>query len=418
MLLAKIGYLRRGGVAPVLSKTPESGEETTPSPSAPGSAKSRRSRTVPTMATGVAAAMAFSLAACGSGSDAGSASSAASGKGANVAAAKKAIEPYSGHAAAFPVTQPLSKPLPPGTKFAFLQCGTAACGLTAKLLKPAVKEIGGSLTTVSAGTTAQSMQAAVSSVLSLKPAAVVLSGIDPNVFGGGLKKLTKAGIKVVTISVARDTAPYGITFNYIGLQMTQTAGRAMADWVIANKGSKADVVFYGVPGIDFSSKQQQAFEQELRKNCPGCKVRAVHIDVATLGTTSARTVVTDLQSHPRTNVAVFASAEVAHGLPAAMKAAGLSVTTLGYAPQSGALQDIKDGGMTAGLAADFPISVWTAVDASARLIEGDKPTAAEQAGEVPIQLLEQKDITFDPSRGWSAYPDYQQRFAKLWHPAG
>jgi len=47
---------------------------------------------------------------------------------------------------------------------------------------------------------------------------------------------------------------------------------------------------------------------------------------------------------------VFASSEVAAGLPAAMKAAGLSTTTLGYAPQTGTLQDIKDGGMTAGLA--------------------------------------------------------------------
>jgi len=191
----------------------------------------------------------------------------------------------------------------------------------------------------------------------------------------------------------------------------------MADWVIANKGPQANVVFYGVPAIDFSAEQQQAFEQELQKNCPTCKVRAVQIDVTTLGTTSANTVVSDLESHPATNVAVFASAEIAEGLPAAMKAAGLSVTTLGYAPQAEILQDIKDGGITAGLAADFPISVWAALDAAARLVEGDQPTAPEQAGELPLQFLEQQDITFNPAEGWTAYPDYQQLFAKLWHPA-
>jgi ribose transport system substrate-binding protein len=417
VLLAKFGSLRRGSVAFVLSGRSVPAAEITPCRPAHRNVESRRGRRIlPTVAVGCAAALtAVSVAAC---STPAPASSAASGKGANVAAAKAAIAPYTGHSGAFPVTQPLRKPLPAGTKFAFLQCGTAACGLAAKLLAPAVKEVGGTLTAVSAGTTAQSMQAAVSSVLTLKPAVVVISGIDPDVFGGALKKLSGAGIKVVTISVARDTAPYGITFDYIGLHTTQTAGNLMADWVIANKGPAADVVFYGVPGIDFSSKQQQAFDEEMRKNCAACTVRAVQIDVATLGTTSASTVVTDLQSHPSTNVAVFASAEVAAGLPAAMKAAGLSVTTLGYAPQSGALQDIKDGGMTAGLAVDFPISVWTAVDASARLVEGDQPTAAEQAGEVPLQLLEQRDITFDPARGWSAYPDYQQRFAALWHPAG
>ena len=379
---------------------------------APGSSKRR--------IAAVAVALAVvSAAACSSGSSSGSSPSAAGTphNGVNVAAAEAAIAPYTGKPGAFPVTQPLSKPLPAGTKFAFMECGTSACGLVAKLLVPAVKEIGGSLITVSAGTTAASSQSAVASVLALKPAAVLITGLNPSIFGGGLKTLSAAGIKVVTISIAENTKPFGITFNYVGLQATLLAGKLMADWVIANKGSKANVVFYGVPAIDFSAEQQQAFEQELQKNCLACKVRAVQIDVTTLGTTSASTVVSDLESHPDTNVAVFASAEIAQGLPSAMKAAGLSVTTLGYAPQAEILQDIKDGGITAGLAADFPISVWAALDAAARLVEGDQPTALEQAGELPLQLLEQQDITFNPADGWTAYPDYQQRFAKLWHPA-
>jgi ribose transport system substrate-binding protein len=388
----------------------------------------RRSQTSRRAARGIAAACMLSVAvasvaACSSSSPAGSSSVSSSGAsgsaagGANVAAAKAAIAPYTGKPGAFPVTQPLSKPLPAGTKFAFMECATGACGLVAKLLVPAVKEIGGTLVTVNAGATAQSSQTAVASVLALKPAAVLITGLNPTIFGGGLKTLSAAGIKVVTISIAENTKPFGITFNYVGLQATLLAGKLMADWVIANKGPQANVVFYGVPAIDFSSKQQQAFEQELQKNCPACKVRAVQIDVTTLGTTSASTVVSDLEAHPDTNVAVFASAEVAQGLPAALKAAGLSVTTLGYAPQAEILQDIKDGGITAGLAADFPISVWAALDSAARLVEGDQPTALEQSGELPLQLLEKQDITFNPANGWTAYPDFQQLFAKLWHPA-
>ncbi len=56
-------------------------------------------------------------------------------------------------------------------------------------------------------------------------------------------------------------------------------------------------------------------------------------------------------------------------------------------------------------------------DVGARLVIGDQPTASEKAGESPEQFLQQKDITFDPTNGWTAYPDYAQRFAKLWHPA-
>jgi len=162
---------------------------------------------------------------------------------------------------------------------------------------------------------------------------------------------------------------------------------------------------------------QKAFEQEMQKNCPTCTERTASVGIATLGTTASRTVVTDLQSHPDTSTAVFATAGITSGLAAAMKAANLSATTLGYAPQAGNLQDIKDGKVTAGLAVDYSVSVWAAVDAAARLVLGDSPTPAEVAGEVPFQFLGQKDITFDPTNGWTGYPDYAQRFATLWHTA-
>jgi len=31
-----------------------------------------------------------------------------------------------------------------------------------------------------------------------------------------------------------------------------------------------------------------------------------------------------------------------------------------------------------------------------------------------MQFLTQKDITFDPTHGFSAYPEFIERFAKLW----
>ena len=363
---------------------------------------------------GAAAAAALALSGCGSSASTASTSS-GSASGANVAAAKAAIAPLTGHPSGFPVTTALSKPLPAGARFVFLQCSTTVCGLVAQELKPAVAAIGGSLTNVNAGATAATSQAAAASVLALKPNVVFLRGLEPSLFAGGLKALSAAGITVVSISISKDVKPYGITFNYIGQQFTDEEGKLLADWVIAREGDHADVIFYGVPAIDFSNPMQQAFEDEMKKNCPSCKVRTVPIDVTTLGTTSAQTVVTSLQSHPDVNTAVFASYEVADGLPAALKAADLTVTTLGYGPNPENLQDIKSGGLTAGLAVDFPVSVWAAVDSAARLLEGGQPTQSEIAGDVPSQFLTQSDITFDPARGWSAYPDYAQRFTQLWH---
>jgi len=373
----------------------------------------RRSGALASVGAIVVAAM---LAACSS--SGGSAAPGGSGASANNAsvntvAAQQAIAPLVGKPSAFPVDQPLGKKLPSGQTIAFLQCGTTVCGLFAQLLAPAVKAIGAGFSAVNSGTTAASSQAAVSSVLALKPAAVLVAGSDPAQFGGGLKQLSDAGIKVVSISVSKDTAPFGITANYIGATTAKTGGSLMADWAITKKGS-TNVVFYGVPAIDYSDTMQAAFKDEMAKNCPSCQVRTVPIDITTLGTTSPQTIVTDLQSHPDSAVAVFASSEMARGLPAALDAAGVKVTTVGYAPTPVNLQDIKDGKLTAGLAVDFPLSAWTAVDVAARLIIGEPLTTGEQAGEVPRQILEQKDITFDPSRGWTGYPDFPQRFAKLW----
>ena len=316
----------------------------------------------------------------------------------------------------FPVTQPLSKALPAGKSFAFLQCSTPFCALAGKGLQAAVTAIGGKFTAVNAGATAQAAQAAASSVLALKPDVVFVT-VDPSLYGDGLTKMPAAGVKVVSISITKNVKPYGVTFNYIGHDEISEDGRLLADWVIVNKGAKAQAVFYGLPTFDFSNPLQAAFKAELAKNCPSCGMRAVPIDVATIGTTAARTVVTDLQAHPSTNVAVFSSLQIAAGLPAAMQAADLSVTTVGRAPTPANLQDIKTGGLSAGLAIDAPVSVWTAVDSAARLLQGDQPTDTEGAGVLDKQFLEQKDITFDPTNGWVGYPDFVQRFTKLWNPA-
>jgi ribose transport system substrate-binding protein len=374
----------------------------------------------------VSAAAVMAAAACGSSSSSSSSatgsspdsSSSGSAQGANVAAATAALAPYIGHPSAFPVTEPLPEKLPAGKTFVFLQCGTPFCALAGMSLQAAVVAIGGKFTKLDAGTTASSAQAAASSALALKPDAVFMT-VDPSLFGDGLKKLSAAGVKVVSISIAKDATPYGVTFDYIGASEVDHDGKLLADWVIAHKGAKANAVFYGLPAFDFSNPMQQAFENEMKKDCPSCSVRTVPIDASTIGTTAPNTVVADLQAHPATNVAVFVSLQIAQGLPAAMHAAGLTgITTVGRGPTPGNLQDIKSGALTAGLAIDAPVSTWTAVDSAARLMEGAQPTASEQAGDLDEEFLGQQDITFNTTDGWIGYPDFTQRYATLWHTGG
>ncbi len=414
-MLAKIGDLRGGSGARSGSREPG------PASPRPNRRTAWRAAAACVSVVAVVSAAACSSAGSGSSSSSGSSpdsSSSGSAQGANVAAATAALAPYTGHPSAFPVTEPLPEKLPAGKKFVFLQCGTPFCALAGMSLQQAVVAIGGTFTKVDAGTTAATAQAAASSALALKPSVVFMT-VDPALFGGGLKQLSAAGIKVVSISIAKNAKPYGVTFNYIGSTEVDNDGKLLADWVVAHKGAKANAVFYGLPAFDFSNPLQQAFVSEMKKQCPSCTVRTVPIDAATIGTTAPGTVVADLQAHPATNVAVFVSLQIAQGLPAAMHAAGLSgILTVGRGPTPGNLQDIKTGGLTAGLAIDAPVSTWTAVDAAARLLEGAQPTASEQAGDLDEQFLGQKDITFNTTDGWIGYPNFTQRFTTLWHMGG
>ncbi|MEU3512785.1 substrate-binding domain-containing protein [Streptomyces longwoodensis] len=363
-----------------------------------------------TLAALVIGALALTVSACTS-SD-GSDSS--SGQGAHVPAATAALAPYTGHSSAFPLTEPLSRPVPAGKRFVYLQCSAQACAVAGKQLAKAVAALHGTFRTVNSGANPSSAQAAVSSVLSMKPDVVFAAGIEPSTYGDGLNRMARAGIKIVTFSIADATKPYGITFNYMGASFYKRAGRLLADWVLSTKGTKANVGFYGVPEVSFTSYLQDAFVQEMKKHCAGCAVHIGSVGVATLGSTAPQRVVTDLQAHPEINTVVLSTGNLAAGVPAAMGTAGLKLATITFTPQAVNLQDIKDGKITAGLAVDYAVSVWTAVDAAARLLQGGEPTPQEVEGNTPMQLLTQKDITFDPTLGWSGFPDYAKRFNALW----
>lgn len=369
------------------------------------------------------------LAACGSSSSSSTTSEASTANGtaaaetetsggeADLASAEAELAEYTGHPTAFPVDEPLSKPLEPGAKFVNLQCSTPICALLGEVAKGAVEAAGGSYTAINAGVTASSSQVAAESALAMHPDVVIISAVQPQTFGNTLKELSAAGTKVVSISVAGETKPYGITFNFGGTPSMEANGKLLADWaVVKQEGKPSEIAFYGVPELSLSPIVEKAFETRVAELCPECSVRSTPIDITTLGKTAPQTVVSDLQAHPDTDVAVFLSAEATEGLPSAMKAAGIELPIIGLGPEPGSLQEIKEGEITAGLAIDLPVSIWTAVDAGIRLTNGEPLTKLEEEGSSPEQLLEQKDITFDPAKGWTGYPNFPVLFAKLWHP--
>jgi ribose transport system substrate-binding protein len=333
-----------------------------------------------------------------------------------VSAAEKAIAPFVGQPSAFPVDEPL-KQIPTGKSVVDVECGTPYCALIGELLKEPTDALQMSLSLIKAGASASAVGAAFDSALAQNPDALITGGINIELFQNQLKELQAKEIPIASIGLVGNEE-YGLIPSVDSELEFERDGMLMANYVIAEYGPESNIVWYDVPELPFSAIEEAAFNETIAENCPGCSVRKAEIGVETIGNTAPGTVVSDLQANPDTDVAVFSIDEAQTGLPAALAAAGISIKTMGLAPTPTNLQYLKEGKETAALAQDTPVQAWTAVDEVARLTTGQKLTADEEKGLGDIQFLTKEDITFDTSKGWTGYPDFAQRFEKLWGVGG
>ena len=375
------------------------------------------------------------LAACGGDDDEGGGTSAGGGTetaadtSASKAKAEEAIAEFTGKPSPFPVTEPLEEK-PTGLSIAFMDCGTPICGLFRDLTGGAAKAMGADFASVKGGASGEAVNAGFNSILERKPDAVIAPAVDPRQWQGQLEDFKAADIPVAVTGIVNE-AEFGLdqapNSTALGKEHTERAGKLLADWVYAKYGEEANVQFSWVPELAFSAIERDAFTAEMKSLCPSCEVRDLKIGVATLGNRAPQTIVSDLQANPETNVLVASVSEQFNGLPPAMRTAGISAAKPGEALEAGSkvavvgtgatplnLQYLKDGQQTVDLAVDFPIVSWTLVDGAARGAVGQDP----KPGLPVIQFLTGEDIKGDPSKGWTGYPDFADRFMKLWQGGG
>ena len=354
------------------------------------------------------------LASCGNSGNSGSSSAGAANK-ADVATAKEMIAPYTGQPSKFPITQPLATK-PTGKRIAYLDCGTPICGLFYTVTKPAMEALGMSLTSIKAGLQADTVQAAVDTVVQDKYDGVFVPAIPPALWKRGLEQLQANKIPVVT-SGAIGLDPKAVPVQQAGTKDSTRGGQVLAAQVVAEHGSKSDVAVYYTPELDFTNVIKDSFIEEMGKLCAGCKVREVKVPVATFGTSSQTVIVDDLQAHPDTATAVFAIGEETAGLPAALKTAGIKVETIVNSPDPSNLEAIQKGDINMGFGLDLPVIAWTVADSLARMTTGQQPDPGAVEDIAPRQLLTAADLKGDVSRGWTGYPDFADRFMALWSQA-
>jgi ribose transport system substrate-binding protein len=368
-------------------------------------------------ALAVAAIAALLLTSCGSGGDGGSGDAGGSDGGpvVDVAAAKAFVEPFQ-EVSEFPVSEPLSQSLSPDTTAVFLDNGTAVAALQATAMKEAAETMGIQLTVVSTGASPLEISNALDSVVEMKPDILLAVAIDPELWAKQLETLRDAGTTVVAAAIVNGDQ-FGFGDDVMsGRGDSELVGEIMvADLLAKGDGATTDLAFYVTPELAFTAAVQAGAESKLAELCPDCTLRIVQIPITEVGTTAPQTIVSDLQAHPETQGMVFSFDELQVGLPAALRVAQIDVPGIGWAPTPPNLEAITQGEQYAGIGMDLPVYMWTVLDQAARALIGDELSEAQKSGYTVKQIVVQDNVPADFSHGWSAYPDYQERFAALWN---
>lgn len=335
--------------------------------------------------------------------------------GDSTVAAEKVLAPYLGqYYPEFPVEEALKEKPSPDTEISAMQESSAIGGLLVELMEGAAKTAGVKLSVVKAGATASTAQAAAETVVSQSPDGFYLPPFEPSTISRQLESMEENEIPVVMSGGPEEAENYpAIVANLVPPAQDESYGEIMAAWAVMKHGSEAHPVLIEHPELAFSKAIKTGFESGMKELCPECKYEILPITAEQISQ-SANKIVSELQAKPEINQIVAISDFVA-GLPAAQKAAGLEVGTFVYPGEPQTFEAIKNGEIEAALAAGLGTQSYTVMDILLREIQGQPLTPAEKKGWQPMQILEKKDITFDPKYGWEAEPNYVEKFAKFWH---
>lgn len=380
---------------------------------APTSVSGRRSRRRRSLIFGAALAVAsLVLAACGGGS---SNAPASTGPAADVAAAKTASEKYLTAPTQITQTTALSKPAPTGKKIIFANSGLPATQLIQGGAKEAAEALGWSFETVTYDNANPStLQAALQTALAKKPDAVIIAGNAPATYGAGtLDAYKAAGVPLIVGSVCPLTVVDPLVAGMAGCEVEEAAGKAFANWFIADSNGTGHALFVNVKAIPSLAAFVNAFSGEVGSKCSGCKVDVLE---ATLGQVADNQLVPAAVNKLRTdasyNYLFFDNAQFAKGIGTALKAAALDekVKVGGRSMDEAALTALQQGTQAAWTALAYNVLGYGNVDSAVRKLVGQ----TDQKPVVPPFQLVTPDNAKDLKAPYRLPADALAQYKKIW----
>lgn len=280
--------------------------------------------------------------------------------------------------------------------------------------RAAAELLGWELEVIDTAVTPETAVAAFQLAISMRPDAVIDSGWPPVVIGDQLAELESMGIPVIAWGTVAELGQDGVI-----ARITQEAdlierGEWVAQWVLAESGEEANVLYVSLDIYDLLRIHHEAFNETLSAGCPDCGNTDLPVGPTDLGAGLPAMIVNALRANPDVNYVVPAYDDMSAGLPEALEAAGLADRVEIADNGGGTLsrQGVADGKIAVNVPDSPEYLGWVAMDALARHFNGD-PVPDELYAKTPrVFITEETDD--DPSRPFAAYPDYETFMQELW----
>lgn len=375
-----------------------------------------RSRTRAAVALAVVAAAMLVLAACSSSSKSTSAStsapSATTSGSSGLAAAEALVAKYEVEPTQITDTAKITSPIPKGKTIYFIPCGpNPECQQEGAIVKQATDLIGWNTVVVPNDGTPQGDKAAFDQVVRAKPIAVLYTAIPQSVFQSEIPALQANNTAVIACCVT-DPVGHGVDYNIDSPQESAPVGQAQGAWVAADsKCQNADSVIVNIPDFAILADGVEAFKKEMASACPSANVSELDIALANLSSAST-TIVSYLRSHPDVHYVVASTDGITVGLPAALKAAGLTdVKLVGQGATPTNIQYLHSGEQAADVAFPYYEVMWAMVTAAIQHAIGEPITPSVAP---PLWILTPSNAPNVSSAAFPVVQDYQAQYKALW----
>jgi len=361
----------------------------------------------------VGAVLALAAAGCGD-DDGGSETAASASTGATSDTALKKAEAVMAEGTKRPteetVTAAIDKPIPSGKKLAFISCGTSQCQLQGDIVKEAAAHLGWTSRTLATDGSPTQIQEAFTTALRDGVDGVILNAATRDAIAKQLEQ-AKAQDVAYLGCCSTDEVGDGYLYNTSTPEQNARIGKYLAAAVATDSQGKANTLYVDIPAFTILGALGDSFKKDYESFCDGCDFAKIDVALPRLGD-SPNIIVSYLRSHPDVNyVALSVADALGTGLPAALKAAGLTdVKIVGQGGDPTAFQAIAQGQILALVPFDYYDVDYQMVDALARHFAG---VELEHTAP-PLWMLTKDNLPSDYTKLFPNVENYESEFLKLW----